>query len=148
MPLPPLPLAAVLLEAHAADWRAAVGLAGDALVASGAAKPGYAGEMIRMIEEHGPYVVVAPGLALAHARPGPEVLADGLAVVTLAGPVAFGHPHNDPVRVVVALAIAPGGDHLGAVAAVANVFNDSTAIQELVAATSTDEVQRIMGAPA
>ena len=33
--------------------------------------------------------VVAPGLALAHARPGPEVLADGLAVVTLARGVAF-----------------------------------------------------------
>ncbi|MDF1479121.1 PTS sugar transporter subunit IIA [Leifsonia sp. H3M29-4] len=146
MHLPPLPPSAILLSAHAADWRGAVALAGDALVASGAAAPAYAGEMIRMIEEHGPYVVVAPGLALAHARPGPEVLADGLAVVTLAEPVDFGHPHNDPVRVVVALAIAPGGDHLRAVAAVANVFNDSTAIQELVDATNPAEVQRIMGA--
>lgn len=148
MHLPPLPLSAIVLDAHAADWRAAVALAGDALVVSGAARPAYAGEMTRMIEEHGPYVVVAPGLALAHARPGPEVLADGLAVVTLAEPVDFGHPHNDPVRVVVALAIAPGGDHLGAVAAVANVFNDSTATQELIDATSADEVRRIMGAQA
>ena len=44
-----------------------------------------------MVDEHGPYIVIAPGLALAHARPGPEVLADGLAVVTLAEPVPFGH---------------------------------------------------------
>ena len=146
MSLPPLPESAIVIGAEAADWRAAVTLAADALAASGAAKPEYAHEMIRMIEEHGPYVVIAPGLALAHARPGPEVLADGLAVVTLKTPVNFGHPHNDPVRVILGLAIPAAGEHLAAVAALANVFNDSHAIEELAAASSTAEVQRIMHA--
>lgn len=145
MTLPPLPESAIQIGAEAADWRAAVTLAGDALVRSGAARPGYAGEMIRMIEEHGPYVAIAPGLALAHARPGPEVVADGLSVVTLATPVSFGHPHNDPVCVVLGLAIATADEHLAAVAAVANIFNDSTAIADLAGATSAAEVQRIMG---
>jgi len=145
--LPPLPSEAIVLGATAADWRGAVRLAADALVASGAARPGYASEMIRMIEEHGPYVVIAPGLALAHARPGPEVLADGLAIVTLAHPVAFGHPHNDPVRVVLGLAIKTPDEHLAAVAGIANVFNDSTAIDDIAAATTTAEVQRIMQVP-
>lgn len=145
MALPPLPAEAIEIGAVVHDWRAAVSLAGDALVRSGAAKPGYAGEMIRVIEEHGPYVVIAPGLALAHARPGPDVVADGLAIVTLAEPVAFGHPHNDPVRVVLAIAIAKAGEHLAAVAGLANIFNDSTAIADLAAATTPDEVQRIMG---
>lgn len=145
MSIPPLPDDAIVLGATAADWRAAVRIAAGALVASGAAKPGYAGEMIRMIEEHGPYVVIAPGLALAHARPGPEVLADGLAIVTLAEPVEFGHPHNDPVRVVLGLAIKTADHHLAAVAGLANVFNDSTAIADLAAATTVAEVQQIMG---
>jgi len=145
MSLPPLPQSAIVIAAHAADWRAAVTLAADALAASGAAKPEYALEMIRMIEEHGPYVVIAPGLALAHARPGPEVLADGLSIVTLAEPVRFGHPHNDPVNVVLGLAIVSADEHLAAVAALANVFNDSSAIAELAAATTAQEVQRIMG---
>jgi len=144
MSLPPLPKSAIVIGATAADWRAAVTLAGDALASSGMARPGYSGEMIRMIEEHGPYVVIAPGLALAHARPGPDVIADGLSVVTLAEPVSFGHPYNDPVRVVLALAMATPGEHLAAVAAVANVFNDSDAITELAGATSAEEVQRIM----
>ena len=144
MSLPPLPQSAIVIAAAAADWRAAVTLAGDALARSGAATPRYSREMIRMIEEHGPYVVIAPGLALAHARPGPEVLADGLSIVTLAEPVSFGHPHNDPVRVILGLAVTAAAQHLAAVAAVANVFNDSTAIADLAAATSADEVQRIM----
>ena len=145
MSLPPLPENAIVIGADAADWRAAVMLAADALAASGAARPEYGLEMVRMIEQHGPYVVIAPGLALAHARPGPEVLADGLSIVTLSTPVNFGHPHNDPVSVVLGLAIAKADEHLAAVAAVANVFNDSTAIAELAAATSAAEVQRIMG---
>jgi ascorbate PTS system EIIA or EIIAB component len=146
MPLPPLPDSAVVLGATAADWRAAVTLTGGALAASGATTPAYGGEMVRMMEQHGPYVVIAPGLALAHARPGPEVRADGLAVVTLATPIEFGHPYNDPVRVVLGLAIVLGGDHLGAVAAVANVFNDSDAVERLATAATAAEVRGIMGA--
>jgi ascorbate PTS system EIIA or EIIAB component len=144
--LPPLPLDAIELGVSVADWRGAVRAAGDALARSGAATPAYALEMIRMIEEHGPYVVIAPGLALAHARPGPEVLADGLAIVTLREPVAFGHPHNDPVSVVLALAIVSADEHLAAVAALANVFNDSTAITDLAAAGTAESVRAIMGA--
>jgi len=145
MSLPPLPASAIEVGATADDWRAAVRLAGAALVRSGAALPAYEDEMIRMIEEHGPYVVIAPGLALAHARPGPTVLADGLAIVTLASPVAFGHPHNDPVSVVLGLAVARSDQHLAAVAALANVFNDSDAIASLAAASTVEDVQRIMG---
>jgi len=88
---------------------------------------------------------LAPGLALAHARPGPDVLADGLAVVTLATPVSFGHPHNDPVSVVLGLAIKSADTHIEAVAELANVFNDSSTIARLTAAASVEEVLQIMG---
>ncbi len=144
MALPPLAESAIILGAEVSDWRAAVREAGRALSAAGVAKPGYAREMIRMIEEHGPYVVIAPGLALAHARPGPEVLSDGLAVVTLATPVPFGHPHNDPVYVVLGLAIGTAQGHLESIAELANIFNDSTAVEELRAATTPAEVVEIM----
>ncbi|GAB2982655.1 PTS sugar transporter subunit IIA [Frigoribacterium salinisoli] len=146
MTLPALPDAAVVIGARVDDWRGAVRAAGDALTASGATLPGYSDEMVRMIEEHGPYVVIAPGLVLAHARPGDAVLADGLAVVTLAGPIAFGHPHNDPVSVVLALCVATVGGHLESVADIANVFNDAAVIPALARATSADEVRRLLGA--
>jgi len=145
MPLPKLSREAIVLGAEAEDWRDAVRLAGTALTAAGIAEPAYADEMVRMIEEHGPYVVIAPGLALAHARPGPEVLTDGLAVVTLATPVNFGHPYNDPVSVVLALAVPTGDAHIALVAELANIFNDSTAVDELAIAVTTDDVLRIMG---
>ncbi|WBU36813.1 PTS sugar transporter subunit IIA [Homoserinibacter sp. YIM 151385] len=148
MTLPGLADDGILLGARARDWREAVRLAGAGLERSGLARRQYADEMVRMIEEHGPYVVISPGLALAHARPGPSVLGDGLSVVVLDEPVAFGHPYNDPVRVVLGLAVATPERHLQLVADIANVFNDSTATQHLAEAADADAVRAILGAPA
>ncbi len=146
MPLPPLPDSAITVGAHASDWREAVELVGEALTRSGATTAGYAARMIQVIDEFGAYIVIAPGLALAHARPGPDVLADGLAVVTLDVPVVFGHPHNDPVGVVIGLAVATPDAHVTSVAELANIFNDPGAIPALAGAADVAEVQRIMAA--
>lgn len=143
--LPPVPDAAVVLGADAADWRAAVRLIGRALTRSGATRSEYADRMIAVVEEFGAYIVIAPGLALAHARPGPDVRREGLAVVTLATPVAFGHPHNDPVRVVLGIAVSNAEDHVAFVAALANAFNDPRAVARVAAATTADEVREVLG---
>lgn len=145
MTLPTLPDSAVVLAADAPDWRAAVRLAGRALTRAGSTTSDYAERMIAVIEEFGAYVVIAPGLALAHARPGPDVRREGLAVVTLAKPVAFGHPHNDPVRVVVGLAVANAEEHVAFVAALANAFNDPRAVSRIAAASTAAEVRTVLG---
>jgi PTS system ascorbate-specific IIA component len=143
--IPPLPDDAVVLGAHVPDWRAAVREAGRALTRSGATRSEYADRMIAVIEEFGAYVVVAPGLALAHARPGVDVRREGLAVVTLAEPVAFGHPHNDPVRVVVGLAVASAEEHVASVARLANAFNDAGIVGRIARASNPAEVRALLG---
>lgn len=146
MSLPPLPDSAIDLGVHASDWRAAVRLAGNALRRSGATRDSYTERMVQVIDEFGAYIVIAPGLALAHARPGPDVLADGLSVITLATPVSFGHPHNDPVSVVIGLAAGTPEAHVHSVAELANVFNDPLAIPALASAKTADDVWRVIGA--
>ncbi|KRC60504.1 PTS ascorbate transporter subunit IIA [Agromyces sp. Root81] len=145
MTLPPLPDEAIVLGAHVDDWRGAVREAGRALVRSGSTRSEYADRMIAVIEEFGAYVVIAPGLALAHARPGPDVRAEGLAVVTLAEPVPFGHPHNDPVRVVVGLAVSNAEEHVASVARLANAFNDSGIVGRIAKAETADELRAMLG---
>lgn len=148
MTLPALADRAIVLHARAADWRDAIRAAGDALVDSGCTTSEYTEAMIRMVDAHGPYIVIAPGLALAHARPGPEVRCDGLSVVTLAEPVAFGHAHNDPVSVVIGLAGVAADSHLSAVAELVNAFNEPAVIPAIAAAASRDEVRGLLGAKA
>lgn len=143
-PLDQLPDPAIALHATATDWRSVVRAAAQALTASGCAEPSYGDRMIALVEEYGPYIVIAPGLALAHARPGPDVTAPGIVVVTLAEPVPFGHAYNDPVSVVLGLAATEADEHVATVAALANLFNDESLVPALAAATSRDEVRRLL----
>jgi PTS system ascorbate-specific IIA component len=120
---------------EAADWAAAVDAAAQLLVEAGAATPAYAARGGENLREQGPYVVLAPGLALAHARPEDGARALALSVVTLDPPVAFGHPTNDPVSVVLAFASPDRNAHVGLLAALARRLADGLGDQLRTAAS-------------
>jgi PTS system ascorbate-specific IIA component len=101
----------------AAGWRQAVRAACRPLVRGGAVQERYVERCIALLEEQGPYVVLAPGIALVHARPEDGAVSLGLSAVTVDPPVAFGHPVNDPVDVVFAFASPDRESHLGLLAA-------------------------------
>jgi PTS system ascorbate-specific IIA component len=138
-------LSSIETQAEAADWRAAIRLAGDGLVAGGATTDVYTDEMIAAVEKHGPYIVIAPGIALAHSRPSPAVLTGGLSWVSLASPVEFGNAANDPVTLVIGLAAVDHNAHLEVMSALAGVLSDSSAMERLNAATSPDDVRAVLG---
>lgn len=135
-----LPRDGIRLGVRADDWRGAVRAAGDLLVATGASTGDYTAEMIRNVEENGPYIVVAPGFAFAHARPSPAVLRTGMSWVRLERPVAFGHETNDPVGLVVGLAARDAAEHTAAMAALAQLLADPEAERALREAATLRDV--------
>jgi PTS system ascorbate-specific IIA component len=139
-----LPVDAIRIGETAADWRAAVRLAGDALVASGATTPAYTDEMVATVEQLGPYIVLAPGIALAHSRPSPAVLRAGISLVTLVEPVRFGHRENDPVRLVIGLAAVDEEGHITALSTLAELLADETRREALIGAATAAEVARMI----
>ncbi|AZM57396.1 PTS sugar transporter [Streptomyces sp. WAC 01529] len=139
-----LPVEAVLLDAPAADWREAVRCAGDLMVATGAATDTYTAEMIANVERNGPYLVIAPGLAFAHARPSPAVLATGMSWVRLAAPVEFGHEANDPVELVVGLAAKDASEHTAAMSALARLLADPDTARALREAPTPQAVHALL----
>ncbi|MGH3325203.1 MAG: PTS sugar transporter subunit IIA [Streptomyces sp.] len=126
-----LPIEAVRLDAPATDWREAVRAAGDLMAATGTSTGEYTAEMIENVERNGPYIVIAPGFALAHARPSPAVLRTGMSWVRLESPVEFGHESNDPVTLVVGLAAKDPGAHQAAMAGLARLLADPAVEQAL-----------------
>lgn len=139
-----LPADAIRIGESAADWRAAVRRAGDALVASGATTPAYTDEMVATVEQLGPYIVIAPGIALAHSRPSPAVLRAGIILVTLLEPVPFGHRENDPVRLVIGLAAVDEEGHITALSTLAEFLSDETRRERLIGAAAAGEVVQMV----
>ncbi|PSK96571.1 PTS system ascorbate-specific IIA component [Murinocardiopsis flavida] len=139
-----LPTDSIATGTTADDWRGAVRAAGALLVGAGATTAEYTDEMLATVDTHGPYIVIAPGLALAHARPSPAVLRTAMSWASLAKPVEFGHPQNDPVRLVVGLAAVDQDGHRSALARLARMLADPARLAALTDAADPAEVHALI----
>lgn len=79
----------IALDVSATTWEEAVLAAGGLLEQADIAGPAYTGSMIDNVETNGPYIVVAPGFAFAHARPSPAVHRTGIVRSRVATAVAL-----------------------------------------------------------
>ncbi len=113
------------------DWKGAIRSAGELMVAEGGVEERFIDAMIRVAKEFGPYIVVAPGIALPHAHPEDGVIKASVAVVKLATPVEFGNEENDPVWLVVALAAIDKEGHIQGLADLATVLSEGENIEKL-----------------
>ncbi len=133
----------VRIGVEAEDWEGAIRKAGDVLVQAGSIKPAYIDKMIRSVKELGPYIVIMPGFALAHAAPCEDVLKSDIALITLKNPVCFESP-NDPVSVVLCLGCTDSSSHLDMLSAIAGLLMEEGRIPEIAKAGSAKEAIEIL----
>lgn len=98
----------VELQVDAGNWEEAVRAGGALLLAQEICESRYIDAMVQAVRDLGPYMVLAPGIALAHGRPEDGMLKAGMSIINLASPVEFGNEENDPVYLVISFG---GVDH-------------------------------------
>ena len=133
----------IRVKAAALDCEHAIELAGDLLVASGRTTPEYTASMVDVLASHGPYFVIAPGIALAHAKPSEFVLSTGLSVLTLAEPIVFGNDANDPVELVFGLCAIDHDSHIEMLAELSTLLSDNDAVNILLNAGDTEQIRSL-----
>jgi PTS system ascorbate-specific IIA component len=131
----------IRLKQNCLNWKESFLAAGSALVESNRTTEDYIQEMIKAFEELGPYMVIAPGIALAHGRPSEAVLETGLSLVTLSDPIEFGHSSNDPVSLVIGLAAVDHDSHIDLMSALAEMLMSEETVNMLLNATNESEVR-------
>jgi PTS system ascorbate-specific IIA component len=139
-----LDIESIRLDESVDDWRAAITCAGGLLERQGAISDEYTRAMIAGVEENGPYIVVAPGFAFAHARPSEAVHRTAMSWVRLAHPVEFGHASNDPVTLVVALSAKDQKEHLQAMRQLATLLASPGTRTALDRAATPEEVLALL----
>ena len=65
------------------NWREAIRVAARPLQEQDYFKQDYIDEMVHSVEKLGPYIVIAPEIAIAHARPNDNVKKIGLSLLKL-----------------------------------------------------------------
>ena len=131
----------IKLSQECLSWRESFEVAGAALVESNRTTSAYTQEMIQAFEELGPYMVIAPGIALAHGRPSVSVLETGLSLVTLKTPVEFGSSTNDPVSLVIGLAALDHDSHIDLMAALSELLMSEETVNLLLNAANESDVR-------
>lgn len=130
----------IRLNLEVDSWQSAVRAAGELLVQAGKCTPAYVEAMVDAVNELGPYMVLAPGLALAHARPESGMLAMGLSLVSLATPVEFGSVENDPVSLIIGFGGTDSHSHIHMLSSLASFLGEDSHQELLKHARSVTEV--------
>ena len=125
-------------------WEDAVRAVGRLMVDTGAVEERYIDGMINTAKELGPYIVIAPGLALPHSRPEHGVLEPCMALITLEPPTEFGNPDNDPVDLVIAFGAVDNEQHVEALRDMATILSEPSNLDALRAADTEEEILKVM----
>lgn len=125
------------------SWSEALARVTSLLVLDHRATDGYVAEVLASNEKLGPYFVVAPGIAIAHAGPSSSVLKTGFALLRLDAPVTSGSI-NDPVRLLFAFCAVDAQSHLELLAQFASVMSEPGKVNLLLNAVDSDAIRRYL----
>jgi len=98
--------------------------------------------MIDNVEQHGPYIVLMPDVAIPHARPEDGVRELGMSVLKLTEPVVF--PTDKPVRLFFVLAAIDQTTHLKALAQLTELLGNGTDLSEVLHAESIEQMLQVI----
>ncbi|HSQ89708.1 PTS sugar transporter subunit IIA [Romboutsia sp.] len=126
------------------NWEEAIKQSAKPLEVGGKITKQYTDSMIKAIKDLGPYIVIMPGIALAHARPGDSVKEDSIALTTLSEPVYFGSKHNDPVHTIFTFATKSEKGHLRFIQNLAMFLSEDSNIEKLKESNSKQEILQII----
>lgn len=127
----------------AENWEEAVQLSGNPLLKGGEIKQSYIDGMIASVKEHGPYIVIAPNIALPHARPETGSVKIGFSYMKLNEPVSFAEDGSADASLFIALSCVDADTHLEMLQSIVMVLSDQEKHDALFAATSKEEVMKI-----
>ena len=131
----------IAISTERLSWTEAVSKAVGLLVSDGRATEGYVNEVLAASEKLGPYFVVAPGIAIAHAAPSRSVKATGFALLRLDIPVASGSI-NDPVRLLFSFCAIDSDSHLELLADFAKTLSEPGKVNLLLNASDSEAIRR------
>lgn len=126
------------------DWQEAITLCAEPLLKNKTITSDYIKAIFELHKSIGPYYVLAPGIAMPHARPEQGVNQLGLSMLLVKQGVKFNSEENDPVYLITLLAANDSTSHIEMLTQLAALFGESDDIQKIFNAQNCDEILAVI----
>ncbi|HGY3714736.1 TPA: PTS sugar transporter subunit IIA [Citrobacter gillenii] len=136
--------ATITLQKGVETWPQALEICARPLLESGVIAPEYVTAIVEQHHRLGPYYVLAPGLAMPHARPEEGAKGLGLSLLKLEQGVSFGSREFDPVDIIIILAAPDKHSHIEMISALAELFSSDEDMDKLHQAKTLEEIKTII----
>lgn len=130
----------ITVEKECESWEKAVERGGELLENINAVDHTYTEAMKQSIRDNGPYIVIAPSIALLHARPEDGVKEVCMSLQIVNEGVHFGHEERDPVKLIFAFGALDSESHLSALQKLMELLNNESLLEKCKNAKYTEEV--------
>ena len=129
----------------AADWKDAVRRSVLPLEKGGYVTPDYKEGVITNVEQMGPYICLAPHVALPHARPEQGAVKTQRAVTLFREEVEFNGFDRDDAKanLFVTLAASDNNSHLDVLMEISEILQDDEKMEKILQAADEDELYNL-----
>lgn len=139
-----LPKERITFQESVADWREAIQVASKSLQQEGYISRNYQHAMIENIEKLGPYIVIAPGIALPHASVDDGAYRVGMSLLRLDKTVSFSSKAKDQVKLIIVLASIDSYTHINALSQLTNLIMKHHLLEQIEQAESAAEIAAML----
>jgi mannitol/fructose-specific phosphotransferase system IIA component (Ntr-type) len=102
----------ILFQNSVKDWEDAIKVSATPLLSKNIIEDRYVDKVISNVKELGPYICIAPNIAISHARPEDGANELGMSILILDEPTYFKENNERPARIIVTLAAPDNEKHL------------------------------------
>ncbi|MGG0662280.1 BglG family transcription antiterminator [Bacillus altitudinis] len=134
----------IQLQQTADTWQEAITKAAQPLLDQQAIQESYVKAMIQSVHQNGPYIVIAPQVAIPHARPEDGVNKLSMSLMSCHQPVSFSKDGKKQVRLIIVLAAIDSMTHLKALKQLTMLLSEEKRVRQLIEAEELAAIQQLI----
>lgn len=126
------------------DWKEAIQLAATPLLKDHFLTESYVQAMIDNVVEKGPYIVIAPRVAIPHASPEDGAQKLGMSLLRVKKGVSFSDERGKSVHLIIVLCAIDGDTHLKALSQLTKMMSNERNTEKLIQADSSNTIMEMI----
>jgi mannitol/fructose-specific phosphotransferase system IIA component (Ntr-type) len=130
----------VKFEQGFASWEDALVASAKGLLEGEYIQQSYVDAIVQSVKDYGPYIVIAPNIAMPHARPEAGAKKVGFSIMICEEPVSFGETEDLNARLFITLSCVDSDTHLKMMQALVEVLGNQEQVDALLSTKDVDTV--------